>query len=94
LADSIESRENASCLQSDTLERWLSNLPRLQGVSMSQTKRRLSTDDAAEYLGVSPKLLRKAVKDKKLRAYRIGDRIYRFNPADLDAFERAIGKDA
>ena len=61
---------------------------------MSTTKRRLSTDEAAEYLGVSAKLLRKAVKDRKLRAYRIGDRIYRFDPADLDAFERAIGKGA
>ena len=58
------------------------------------TKRRLSTDEAAEYLGVSPKLLRKAVQDKKLRAYRVGARIYRFDPTDLDAFERAIGKGA
>ena len=29
------------------------------------------------------------MKDKKLRAYSIGDWIYRFDPADLDAFERA-----
>jgi excisionase family DNA binding protein len=62
--------------------------------STMSTKRRLSTDEAAEYLGVSPKLLRKAVKEKKLRAYRIGERIYRFDPSDLDAFERAIGKGA
>ena len=60
----------------------------------SPIKRRLSTTEAAEYLGISEKMLRKAVKDKKLRAYRIGQRIYRFDPADLDAFERAIGKGA
>ena len=60
----------------------------------SHQKRRLSTAEAAEYLGISEKMLRKAVNDKKLRAYRIGERIYRFDPADLDAFERAIGKGA
>jgi excisionase family DNA binding protein len=51
----------------------------LQRNSHATKQRRLSTDQAAEYLCVSPKLLRKAAKDKKLLAYRIGDQIYRFD---------------
>jgi excisionase family DNA binding protein len=63
-------------------------------MSKPQSARHISTKEAAEYLGISEKFLRKAVKEKKLRAYRMGERIYRFDPADLDAYEHAIGKGA
>jgi Helix-turn-helix domain len=54
-----------------------------------------STKEAAEYLGISQKMLRKESRRRQEASrLRLGERIYRFDPADLDAFERAIGKNS
>lgn len=54
-----------------------------------QTRREtgyLSTAEACEYLGVSRPTLRKYFESGKIKAYRCGERILKFDPADLDKF--------
>ena len=60
----------------------------------TQSKRLLSTAQAADYLGVSTNTIRNYIARGILTAHRVGPKLLRFDPADLDAFERAIGKGA
>ena len=46
----------------------------------------MSSKSAAECLGVSYNTIRKFVADGKLSAYLIGDKLVKFDPADLDHF--------
>ncbi len=48
----------------------------------------LSIDDAAVYLGVNVRFMRRQVAERAIRHYKVG-RLIRFAPADLDAFLRA-----
>jgi excisionase family DNA binding protein len=57
-------------------------------------KQMLSTKEAANYLGVLVNTIRNYVARQKLVAYRVGPKLIKFDPADLDAFKRAIGKGA
>jgi excisionase family DNA binding protein len=45
----------------------------------------LSTTEAAQYLGVDPRTLRRLVNDDQLQAFRIG-RLVRFRLEDLDDY--------
>jgi excisionase family DNA binding protein len=48
--------------------------------------RYLTSKQACEYVGVSKNTLRKYYEDGKIRAYRAGERLLRFDPAELDRF--------
>ena len=45
----------------------------------------MSVQDVAAYLGVHTKTVRAMVADKRLRAYKLGDRIIRFRRSEVDA---------
>jgi excisionase family DNA binding protein len=45
----------------------------------------LTQDEAANYLGVTDRTLRRYVASGELPAYRLGSRLLRFKQADLDA---------
>jgi excisionase family DNA binding protein len=53
-------------------------------------QRRLSVAEAADYHGCSQKTIRRAIADGRLRAYRVGPRMIRIDPRDLDRFARPI----
>jgi excisionase family DNA binding protein len=46
----------------------------------------LSSKAAAERLGVSQNTIRKFVAEGKLPAYYVGDKLVKFDPADLDKY--------
>ena len=46
----------------------------------------LSTPQAAAYLGVSVNTIRKYLAEGKIRARRVGVKLIKFDPADLDEF--------
>jgi excisionase family DNA binding protein len=47
--------------------------------------------EAAIYLDVAPKTIRKLIADKELQAYRIGKRVLKVRLADLDAVLKPYG---
>ena len=49
-------------------------------------RRLVSSKHAADYLGVSSNTIRKFVAEGKLPAYLIGDKLVKFDPADLDKY--------
>jgi excisionase family DNA binding protein len=51
---------------------------------------RVSITEAAKYLGVSTRTLRRYIADGRLPAYRVGNQIIRINPDDLVRLERRI----
>ncbi|MFV8277681.1 helix-turn-helix domain-containing protein [Mycobacteroides abscessus] len=53
--------------------------------------RLLSTNQAAEYLGVSPNTIRKYSAAGKIKAFRVGVKLIKYDPADLDAFSQRLG---
>jgi excisionase family DNA binding protein len=63
----------------------------------SPRTRYLSAEEAAEYLNVTVRFVRRAASERRLRHYRVG-KFVRFDPADLDAFatvrEPAPGPDS
>lgn len=50
----------------------------------------LSTAEAAKHVGLSINTLRKYVNQGKLPAHRVGDRLLKFDPAELDAAIKAL----
>ena len=52
--------------------------------------RRISVHDAADYLGVSTRTLRRYIVTGKLPAYRVGPTLIRIDRADLDKLARPI----
>ncbi|GAB3742481.1 helix-turn-helix transcriptional regulator [Microlunatus parietis] len=50
-------------------------------------RRYLSLSEAAEYLGINVRTLRRAIADGRIDGYRIGDRIVR---VDLDQIEQSL----
>jgi excisionase family DNA binding protein len=48
--------------------------------------RLLSTKQAAEYLGVSQNTIRKYRDEGKIRAVRVGEKLVKYDPEDLDRF--------
>ncbi|MEZ0384786.1 helix-turn-helix transcriptional regulator [Mycobacterium sp. pW045] len=53
-------------------------------------KRYLSTVEAAKYLGVSKNTLRKYVTKGQVPAHRVGERLLKFDTAELDDFVKAL----
>ena len=53
-------------------------------------QRRLSVAEAADYHGCSPKTIRRAIAAGRLRAYRLGPKLIRIDPRDLDKMARRI----
>jgi excisionase family DNA binding protein len=51
----------------------------------------MTIEDVARYLGVTTKTVRTMIADKRLRAYKLGDRVIRFRRTDVDAAMTAIG---
>lgn len=45
----------------------------------------VTPEEAAEYLAVSPRTLRRMAAEGKVRAHRLGPRLVRYARADLDA---------
>jgi excisionase family DNA binding protein len=55
------------------------------------TRRRLqSITSAADYLNVSTRTVRRLISSGRLTGYRVGNRIIRIDPAELDAMLREI----
>lgn len=54
------------------------------------TRRWLSQAEAADYLGITDRTLRRMIAAGKLRAYRLGPRLLRIDLDDLDALLRPI----
>ncbi|KXF51067.1 hypothetical protein AXA44_15475 [Rhodococcus sp. SC4] len=54
----------------------------------------LTLTQALKYCGVGERTLKRAVSDGSLRAYRVGPRLLRFDPADLDAWAVPVHPDA
>ena len=52
---------------------------------MAERQRYLSIEEAATYLNVSVRFLRRLVCDRRVRYYKVG-KFVRFDPTDLDAF--------
>jgi excisionase family DNA binding protein len=42
--------------------------------------------EAAAYLGISPKTLRRLVRQRKIRCFRLSERVVQFSKADLIAY--------
>jgi excisionase family DNA binding protein len=58
--------------------------------TLTRTRRLVSQQDAADYLGVTERTIRNYVSRGQLRAYRIGGRLVRVDQDDLDALLRPI----
>ena len=58
--------------------------------SSTLPRRWLSQAEAAEYLGITDRTLRRMVARGELPAYRMGPRLTRFDLSDLDATMRPI----
>jgi excisionase family DNA binding protein len=50
----------------------------------------MSVAEAADYHCCSERTIRRAIRDGRLRAYRVGPRLIRIDPADLDRMARLI----
>lgn len=48
------------------------------------SERFLTLDQAAEYLNVSPRTVRRYVRDRRLKSYLFGGSLLRFRKSDLD----------
>jgi excisionase family DNA binding protein len=55
-----------------------------------QRQRKMSVAEAADYHNCSEKTIRRAIRDGRLRAYRVGPRLIRIDPRDLDRLARRI----
>lgn len=51
-----------------------------------EPERMLSLPQAARYLGISESTIRRYVKAETITYKKVGDKLYRFFPSDLDAF--------
>jgi excisionase family DNA binding protein len=58
------------------------------------TQEYIGIPDAAIYLGVAEKTIRRFIRDDKLRAYRLGDRVIKLRLEDVEALLVPIGGDA
>lgn len=56
----------------------------------SGARRWVSQTEAAEYLGITDRTLRRMIAAGKLPAYRLGPRLLRIDVADLDALLRPV----
>jgi excisionase family DNA binding protein len=55
-------------------------------------KRLLSTSEAAAYLGISEPTFRKYRKLGQIPFRRVGEKLYKYHPDDLDQFEHKIAR--
>ncbi len=55
-----------------------------------RTRRWASINDAAEYVGVNTKTLRRMMARGEITGYRFGDRLLRFDLNELDAANRPV----
>lgn len=63
----------------------------MAGANTSPTTRRwIDQREAAEYLGITDRTLRRMIAAGKLPAYRLGPRLLRIDVADLDALMRPV----
>jgi excisionase family DNA binding protein len=53
-------------------------------------ERKLSVAESALYYGCNERTIRRAIAAGRLRAYRVGPRMIRIDPADLDRMARPI----
>jgi excisionase family DNA binding protein len=51
----------------------------------------MSVKDVAEYLHITPRTVYVMVADRRLKAYKLGDRIIRFRRDEIDAAMTPIG---
>lgn len=49
----------------------------------TDVSRLMGMEAAARFLDISPRTLRRWVREGRIRAYRVGPRLVRFSPADL-----------
>jgi excisionase family DNA binding protein len=55
-------------------------------IAVEKRRRMLSTSDAAIYLGVSESTFRRYRNEGRIPFHRVGEKLYRYDIADLDAF--------
>ena len=56
----------------------------------SNERRWINQREAAEYLGITDRTLRRMIADGRLPAYRLGPRLLRIDVGDLDGLMRPI----
>ncbi len=54
------------------------------------TRRLRDIRDAADYLGVNPRTIRRYLTEGRLTAYRVGDRLLRVDMAEVEAMAVAV----
>lgn len=60
-------------------------------ISAPRTTRRLrDITEAADYLGVNPRTIRRYLADGRLTAYRVGDKLLRVDMAEVEALAVAV----
>lgn len=64
----------------------------LRGPGKKKTSQLLSTQDAADYLGISYTTFRKYRKMGQIPFRKVGDKLYKYETADLDEFARKIDR--
>lgn len=61
------------------------------GITSDKLRRKISINEAAQYVGVSERTIRNWIATGILPAYRYGPRVVRINPGDLDALGERTG---
>ena len=59
-----------------------------------QSPPNMSIPDTALYLGITETTVRGMIADKRLKAYRLGDRVIRLRRSEIDAAMRPVGEHA
>jgi excisionase family DNA binding protein len=54
-------------------------------------KHRVGLNEAAQYVGVNPRTIRRYIASGRLRAYRVGPRLIKFDLADLETLLTPVG---
>ena len=65
-------------------------MAKIRSQQQAQLRRWAAQDEAADYLGIDPKTLRRMVAKGQVTGYRIGPRLIRFDLEELDALMRPI----
>jgi len=70
--------------------RTSSPAPRTARGAQTRPARKLSISEAADYHNVSTQTIRRYIRTGRLPAYRVGARLLRIDPADLDRLSRRV----
>jgi excisionase family DNA binding protein len=78
-------------IKKGTLAMLRSTAPPSAHLSNPPASRLKTVKQASQITGLSPNTLRKYVAEGKLTAYKVGDRLVKYDPSDLDKLVQKIG---